>query len=448
MSIEELGYHAAALGGVANVNKFIKMYKAIGARAAVCVSMDNDSAGQAASDKLTRLLQDNGIPHAVSNIAGKYKDANERLVNDREGLKQALETALTLEYKTRKESNADSFNSAFDLFSASDLMQMNLTPISWAVDNFLPQGLAILASPPKYGKSWFVLDLCLSVATGKPFLGMPTNKSDVLYLALEDSKNRLQERIAALVDNPPPNFYMTTAAHTLGNGLIKQLSDCITKRKDIRLIVIDTLEKVRNKAKTRNAYSDDYKDLGELQKFAIENAVCVLVVHHTNKGKGFIGGDGFERISGTNGIMGAADTAIMLSRQKREDENTKMSITGRDIWQSEYILKFESSCKWRIVGSAEDEAEKEEIEAYKNNPIVVTVKDLISACGSWRGTANELNNAIKEKTGEVINTHARSPVLSKRLQNLKTLFLEIDKIDYANPKYVTGKERLHIFKQL
>ena len=79
---------------------------------------------------------------------------------------------------------------------------------------------------------------------------------------------------------------------------------------------------------------------------------------------------------------------------------------------------------------------------------MVTVKDLISARGFWRGTANELNNAIKEKTGEAINTHERSPVLSKRLQSLKTLFLEIDKIDYANPKYVTGKERLHIFKQL
>lgn len=447
MSIEELGYSAAALGSTSNINKFIQTYKRIGTKAEICVSMDNDEAGQKASVEFVKLLQSNGIPFVVANIADKYKDANERLVADREGLKQALDEASALKCKTNQPAAQKANNSPLDVFSASELMQMDLKPPYYCVEGFLPQGLAVLAAPSKYGKSWFVLDLCLSIATGKPFLGMNTNQSDVFYYSLEDSKNRLQERLGRLTVNKTNNFFMSIKPTTLDNGLIEHLTAHITAHPNTKLIVIDTLQKIRSRPKMReNAYSNDYNELGQLKAFADKYAICVMVVHHTHKMKGAADCDVFERISGTTGIMGTADTIIMLSRERRNDENTTMSITGRDVEQSEYILKFDN-CQWYMIGDSEAETEKQEIEAYKNNPIVRTVKKLVASYGSWRGTAKELNNNIKEITGKSINTNERSPMLSKELQRLKTLFLEIDNIEYTNPKYAQGGERLHIFKK-
>ena len=72
--------------------------------------------------------------------------------------------------------------------SARDLQEEQLPPIKWVVVEMIPQGLALLASPPKYGKSWWVLDLCLSVSAGDRFMNHGTEKTECLYLALEDSK--------------------------------------------------------------------------------------------------------------------------------------------------------------------------------------------------------------------------------------------------------------------
>ena len=75
------------------------------------------------------------------------------------------------------------------------LMDKRLPPTKFCVDTLLPQGLCILGGSPKVGKSWMVLDLCVRVAQGTPLWGLPTSKGDVLYLCLEDSERRIQERL-------------------------------------------------------------------------------------------------------------------------------------------------------------------------------------------------------------------------------------------------------------
>src|SRR5699024_883539 len=62
-------------------------------------------------------------------------------------------------------------------FSAAALMAQPLPELHYVVEGFLPQGLALLASPPKYGKSWLAMQLCLAVSQGQPFLGMPTRQA-------------------------------------------------------------------------------------------------------------------------------------------------------------------------------------------------------------------------------------------------------------------------------
>ncbi|MBR3867074.1 MAG: AAA family ATPase, partial [Butyricicoccus sp.] len=133
------------------------------------------------------------------------------------------------------------------MISAPALVQKDLPPVRFLVDGLLPQGLTLIASPPKYGKSWLVLDLCLAVAAGKPFLGRETEKATCLYLALEDSEVCLKSRILKLLngDEVPDKLHLTTVSPALGDGLIEELTQAAKAYADLDLVVIDTFQMIR-----------------------------------------------------------------------------------------------------------------------------------------------------------------------------------------------------------
>jgi len=60
--------------------------------------------------------------------------------------------------------------------------------------------VTLLCSKPKFGKSWLAYDLCIGCTMNRMILGdiLPA-QGDVLYLALEDSKRRLQRRMSKLL---------------------------------------------------------------------------------------------------------------------------------------------------------------------------------------------------------------------------------------------------------
>ena len=142
---------------------------------------------------------------------------------------------------------SDQKKPALETITAADLQQKDLPPIKFIVDKLLSVGLNILASPPKYGKSWMVLALCLAVASGGRFLGHMTNQCGCLYLALEDSQRRLKTRMNKLLagKTAPRGFYFATMASPIDNGLFDELEDFLKKHPDTGLIVVDTLQRVR-----------------------------------------------------------------------------------------------------------------------------------------------------------------------------------------------------------
>ena len=179
-------------------------------------------------------------------------------------------------------------------------MCKELPSIRYIVDGLLPQGLAILASPPKYGKSWLALDLCISVALGEPFFGRKTEPCDTLYLALEDSEQRLQSRGQTVLGDrlPPENCYIGTLAGSLADRLPHQIEAFLHRWPNIGLIVIDTFQKVRVSARAgSNLYDKDYSDMGILKNIADAHNICILLVHHLRKAPE--PGDPFARILGT-----------------------------------------------------------------------------------------------------------------------------------------------------
>lgn len=317
--------------------------------------------------------------------------------------------------------------------SARELQEEQLPPIRWIVSDMIPQGLTLLASPPKYGKSWWVLDLCLSVCAGDKFMGHYTEKSGCLYLALEDSENRLQDRINRLTYNAPApeGFDYSITAATIDEGLIDQLEGYLDQKPETGLIVIDTLQKVKGKPlKNDSAYSDDYRQMGLIKRVADDHSIGILLVHHLKKGKGE--GDAFERISGTNGIFGSADTAIVMQKANRADKETTLHITGRDVIADDSVIEFnKDSCRWECKGSVDEIEERRLTLEYENDLVVRTVKHLLEDNLVWKGTASDLFDACIDFTGTPPDKSPDS--LGKKIRaTAKMLYLR-DQILYFPP---------------
>lgn len=259
------------------------------------------------------------------------------------------------------------------------------------IEGFLYSGLQILAGSPKIGKSFFVLQLAYHVAKGDMFFNHQTNKCGVLYLALEDKFYRLQQRLCKMFAlEAVPNLHMAVTANTLESGLEEQLAEFLATYSDVRLVIIDTMQRVRSKKDEQLSYSRDYTACSRLKELADKHNICLLVVHHTRKQGA---DDIFEKISGTNGLLGSADGAMILDKENRSADIATLAIVGRDQADQQLTLKFDrSSCQWELI-----KAEVEAIKA-KADPLLDTIAQFITpARPSWNGTATELAAALNVK---------------------------------------------------
>ncbi len=152
------------------------------------------------------------------------------------------------------------------------------------IDGLLYGGAYILAGAPKIGKSFLVAQIAYHISTGKKLWDYEVHKGMVLYLALEDDYQRIQSRMFMMYGvEDSSNLYFATAANKIGNGLDEQLEFFINEHPDTKLIIIDTMQKIREVGGEAYSYASDYEIIGRLKQFADKHCICVLIVHHTRK---------------------------------------------------------------------------------------------------------------------------------------------------------------------
>lgn len=332
--------------------------------------------------------------------------------------------------------------------SFNELLDEDIPPITFYVDGLIPQGTNILCSVPKLGKSWFGLDLGLCISSGLPFLGLTTTKAGCLYLALEDNKQRLQERLQKLLNGAPsPTDFYYAIESEKGNGLIEQLKKFIEEKPNVKVIIIDTLQKVRDNYTGNANYSNDYKDIGLIKQFADANGLCVILIHHLRKASAY-NGDIFERILGTNGVMGTTDNSYILYKKNRNDKEVYLSITGRDVDEETYELKFDknNTWKWDIVSTLEEQMNQVELAEYFNSTLIRTIRILVKDNkGEWSGTCKELLKMQKDKFEDGKNPETTKQEVKRFTSLLKT----IDGIDYIPAGKSPSKDgRIQTFKKI
>ena len=182
------------------------------------------------------------------------------------------------------------------------------------IEGLLYAGAYILAGAPKIGKSFLVAQIAYHVSTGEALWGYEVHPGTVLYLALEDDFQRIQSRMFMMYGiNDTDRLHFATAAGKIGNGLDEQLENFVREHPDTRLIIIDTMQKIREVGGEAYSYASDYEIISKLKQFADKHCICVLTVHHTRKQPA---GDSFEMISGTTGLLGCADGSLLMQKKK------------------------------------------------------------------------------------------------------------------------------------
>ena len=256
------------------------------------------------------------------------------------------------------------------------------------IDGLLYSGTYLFAGAPKVGKSFFMAQLAYHISTGQPLWNYKVHQGTVLYLALEDDYQRLQERMSRMFGvEGTDNLHFAVYAKQLGAGLDEQLEKFIREHPDTRLIIIDTLQKIREVGGEAYSYASDYEIIGKLKQFADKHCVCVLTVHHTRKQPA---GDSFEMISGTTGLLGCADGSLLMQKKKRTALETTIDVVGRD--QQDQILYLKKDADTQIWN-----LEKVENELHREPPdhVLEAVAELVSADQPvWTGSPSELADAV------------------------------------------------------
>ncbi|MGO9849678.1 MAG: AAA family ATPase [Methylocella sp.] len=243
------------------------------------------------------------------------------------------------------------------MVSAANLRTMTFEPVRYVVPGFIVEGVTLLVGRPKIGKSWWVLDVCLGVAIGCLALGkLNALQGDVLYLALEDGKRRLQKRLDKLLPTFNGGWPEGLKLVPMGGwrradqGGLEDIREwCKSVPKPI-LVVVDTLERLRKPANGKAPlYSADYEAITGLQKIANEFGIAIIALHHDRKSDA---DDAFDTVSGTLGLTGAADTTLII---KRRSNGVVLYAIGRDIEGSETAMQFDkATCRWTVLGVASE----------------------------------------------------------------------------------------------
>ncbi|MGH3502552.1 MAG: AAA family ATPase [Nocardioidaceae bacterium] len=241
-------------------------------------------------------------------------------------------------------------------WTAAELMATRFPEPKWAVPGLITEGVSLLAGPPKVGKSYLCLGLAHAVATGGQALeGIPVDAGDVLYLALEDTGRRLQNRMRRILggQRAPSQLTLATTCPAMPQGGDTAITSWLERHPHARMIVLDVLAKMRGpSAPGVSAYDADYAAISRVKNIADHHGVAIVLVHHVRKASSE---DFLAEVSGTNGLAGAADTTLVLKRPRGSADGV-LHVTGRDVDETEYALGFQPDAgSWHLLdGPPED----------------------------------------------------------------------------------------------
>jgi hypothetical protein len=352
---------------------------------------------------IQRLIKEFGIEEGTESIEElNRKHQNKELENEKEKAAAGL-AALGAAYATadqrKRQELIEGIQREFEalkktaiagpkIITSKALMEKPFTPRKWVVDNLIGPGLSILSGGPKIGKSWLMFALSEAASIGGKFLDRyDVNKTPTLHLSLEDTERNIKERRGILASKQGGEGYT-------GNDSLffatewdigpSGLETYLRAHNEIKLVIIDTLGLFLPDIEDMNDYTPAVKALAGIKKIADSLDVAILVVHHAKKGSGKESkGDWTDQSLGSQGIVGSADTIILLQRdidnKTGERLNTgRLYATGRSVKDAFHKVEYSPNFgTWSIIGETgnndKPQENKHATKRYTTNDAPATV---------------------------------------------------------------------------
>ena len=299
--------------------------------------------------------------------------------------------------------NSASTNFVPSIRSAEEILKMAIPEMRWVVPEIVAEGVTLLVASPKIGKSWLALQVSLAVCAGTTVLGRRAAKGRVLFLGLEDGNRRLKDRLTKLgAHRLPPeaqrNLQFETEWPRVDQGGIEHIEAWLTANTDARLVVVDVLQKIRPPRTAKgNVYEEDYDAIRRLKEISEKYRIAILVLHHTRKSTA---DDVLETVSGSQGLTGAVDAALIIKRPRGE-ETAELYVTGRDLpSEGHYVVTFgKISCTWTMVGAVSEVAptkERAEIMDLLTDGVILSPSEIARECGKTRPNIAKMLRKMRE----------------------------------------------------
>ena len=194
------------------------------------------------------------------------------------------------------------------ILTAEQIMNKNYDPLFLIVPGVIPQGVTLLVASPKMVKSFFCLQLAVAVAGGGKMLGIDVEAHEVLYLALEDTEQRVNDRLAKMIQGAPVPKQLHIPVHWMqGNGSeFDRLRTWLQEHPRTKLIIIDTL--VKFSSWQQGNYNADYQHISKFKALADRYKIALILVHHQRK---TAAKDECDRVVGSNGDRSSQGCGII-----------------------------------------------------------------------------------------------------------------------------------------
>lgn len=323
--------------------------------------------------------------------------------------------------------------SGLPMRSMSDIFAAKPEGSDWFIEGILPQGCFLIVGRPKVGKSWLLLQLSITLATGGKFLEHSAlGQFEVAYVAAEDDPGRISTRFAHYrVDSAPKNLRFICrddlAKHAAEFGEHYSLAEFIDvllfENPSIKAVILDTESTVRAAWEGGSVKRDfsvtrnDYAEVREFDEIAHRRRCFIALVNHTSKRRNAQWIDVHELINRTNTALAGASGSIVLAdpptKSRRSDRCKVLGIRGRDI-SKDVLLSVEQDefSMFQSLGPYEDHIQSEsELE------ILDTLKQFAETEPEAWKTSKQLAVYLSRSTGSVQRAITRM-IQGKRHQYL------------------------------
>ena len=297
-----------------------------------------------------------------------------------------------------------------EVISANELMDKEFEQSNTLIEGLIGRGVYLIAGSPKIGKSWLMLWMAHCISTGEKVWEFSTRQCEVLYISLEDPEQRIQERLAKVTGGETGNILFATEAEIMGKGFEEQVIGFLGEHPAVKFIIVDTLQKVRQLRADQYSYAGDYEVISQMKSIADRFGITILLVHHTRKTGA---SDPFALISGTTGLSGGVDGALVMIKADRQDNLATLYATGRDTLDMELQLMFdETTSTWQFLGYGEKSRRK------KRERLLCEINGLLEDIGSFHGTASELMEQLVSRSDIQIKS---ANALTRQINPYKSL---------------------------